>query len=281
MTGPEEVMAEVQRSRRRDGVIWIAVAMVLALTLGVAYRIDARADRGEKAQTAQGTQIQMLQGQVQSNGKIATDAKAAAEEANRRLKAAGQPTVPVPSQAPVSPPATPANVGVSVDQVRLIVAQELADQNITITQAEVSQIARAVQALKTSMPAQISTTVKLAVAAYCLEDRCVGRPGTPGQKGDKGDKGDPAPKVTDEELLRAAQQALLSYCGQDTKPCQGTPGTPGKDGTDGADGTDGRGIADTDCLEDGTWRITYTDNTTQIARGPCRVVVGPTEQPAN
>lgn len=197
------------------------------------------------------------------------------DEANRRLVALGKTPVPVPSVTPSQPS------GLTAADVRLIVTQELADQNITITQAEVSQIARTVQALKASMPAQMSTTVKLAVAAYCLEDRCVGKPGTPGPKGDRGDKGEPgkdAPKVTDEELLRASQQALLSYCGQDTKPCQGTPGTPGKDGTDGTngvDGKDGRGITDTDCLEDGTWRISYSDGTTQIARGPCRVVVVP------
>lgn len=250
------------------------IGAVVALTFTLSWALAKVPALEDKADTAVG-EVNTLKPQVATLTDNQKKLITGLDEANRRLVALGKTPVPVPS---VTPSAAP---GLSAADVRLIVTQELADQNITITQSEVSQIARTVSALKTSMPAQISTTVKLAVAAYCLEDRCVGRPGTPGQKGDKGDKGDPAPKVTDEELLRAAQQALLSYCGQDTKPCQGTPGTPGKDGTNGVDGTDGRGIADTDCLEDGTWRITYSDGTTQIARGPCRVVVAPTEQPAN
>lgn len=268
-------MSSHMRERRRNGVIYLLIALVLAITLGATYRTDKRAEDRDM-------QIQALQGQVEANGRIATDAKAAAEEGNRRLVAAGEPTVPVPSSAPVSPPSTPAYVGLTGDQIRLIVVQELAAQNITVTQAEVSQIARTVQALKTSLPTQINTGVKLAVAAYCLEDRCVGKPGTPGQPGKQGEPGKDAPKVTDEELLRAAQQALLSYCGQETQPCKGEPGVAGKDGQAGAQGPAGRGIKDTDCQDDGTWLIHYSDGATETEQGPCRVVVVPTaEKPTN
>lgn len=263
------------RVRMRGALVGAVVALTFALSWSLA-KVPALED---KADAAAG-EVSTLKPQVQVLNENQKKLITAMDEANRRLVALGKTPVPVPSVTPSSAP------GLTAADVRLIVTQELADQNITITQAEVSQIARTVTALKTSMPTQISTSVKLAVAAYCLEDRCVGKPGTPGPKGDKGDKGEPgkdAPKVTDAELLRAAQQALLSYCGQDTKPCQGTPGTPGKDGadgTDGADGKDGRGIADTDCLEDGTWRITYSDGTTQIVRGPCRIVLPPA-QPTN
>lgn len=52
----------------------------------------------------------------------------------------------------------------------------------------------------------------------------------------------------------------------------GVAGADGKAGTDGAAGAPGRGIADTDCLDDGTWRIAYTDGTEQIVNGPCKVI---------
>lgn len=257
------------RVRMRGALAGAVVALTFALTWSL-WKVPALEDKADSAVD----QVNTLKPQVETLTDNQKKLITGLDEANRRLIALGKTPVPVPSVTPSSAP------GLTAADVRLIVTQELADQNITITQAEVSQIARTVSALKATMPTQISTSVKLAVAAYCLEDRCVGKPGTPGQKGDKGDKGDPgkdAPKVTDEELLRAAQQALLSYCGQDTKPCQGTPGTPGQNG---ANGTDGRGIADTDCLEDGTWRITYSDGTTQIVRGPCRIVLPPA-QPTN
>lgn len=278
MIGPEQTVSNDMRDKRRNGVIYLLIALILAITLGAAYRTDKRADGFDKQRGEQGQQIAALQGQVQTNGKIATDAKAAAEEANRRLRAAGEPTVPVPSLAPVSPPATPAYTGLTADQIRLIVVQELAAQKIDITQAEVSQIARTVNALKTSMPTQIDTSVKLVVAAYCSGDRCVGKTGTPGPRGEPGAD---APKVTDEQLLAAAQQALLSYCGQETQPCKGDTGATGPAG---ADGKDGRGIADTDCVGDGNdshWVINYSDGTTGTALGPCRLPVIPPEQPGN
>lgn len=275
MIGPEQTVSNDMRDKRRNGIIYLLIALILAITLGAAYRTDKRADGFDKQRGEQGQQIQALQGQVQTNGKIATDAKAAAEEANRRLAAAGEPTVPVPTVAPVSPPATPAYTGLTADQIRLIVVQELAAQKIDITQAEVSQIARTVDALKSQMPTQIATDVKLVVAAYCSGDRCQGKPGTPGPKGDRGED---APKVTDEQLLAAAQQALLSYCGQETQPCKGEPGATG------STGPQGRGIADTDCVGNGNdshWVINYSDGTTGTALGPCRLPVIPPEQPGN
>lgn len=88
--------------------------------------------------------------------------------------------------------------------------------------------------------------------------RCVGPQGAAGERGEPGPQGSQGdPGATGE-----------------TGP-QGTAGPQGDPGTTGATGAAGRGIKDTDCQDDGTWLITYTDGTTDTARGPCRIVVGP------
>lgn len=253
------------RLRMRGALVGAVVALTFALTWSL-VKVPSLEDKADAAVT----EVNTLKPQVQTLNDNQKKLISGLDEANRRLVALGKAPVPVPSVTPSQAPP-----GLTAADVRLIVTQELTDQNITVTQAEVSQIARTVNSLRSSMPTQINTSVKLAVAAYCLEDRCAGKPGTPGPKGDPGDDGKDAPKVTDEELLRAAQQALLSYCGQETQPCKGEAGQPGKDGQAGTQGEPGRGIADTDCQDDGTWLITYSDGTTDTARGPCRIVVPP------
>lgn len=54
---------------------------------------------------------------------------------------------------------------------------------------------------------------------------------------------------------------------------QGPAGPAGSPGSTGADGKDGRGLKSFACEADGTWTITYTDDTTQNVPGPCRVVL--------
>lgn len=277
-TPPEEIVSAQKRDQRRTGVILLLVALALAMTLGVAYRTDKRADAGDHDRATQGHQMQALQGQVKMNGQIATAARDAAEEANRRLAAAGKPTVPLPSVTPINPTIEAPAAGLTVDDVRAIVTLELGQQKVTLTQAEISQIARVAAALvpkpadgKPPTPAQIQPVVTSVVAAYCVGDKCVGKPGTDGKPGRDGTDGAPgadAPKVTDEELLAAAKQALAAYCAQDTKPC-----TP-KDGADGKDGTNGVGIADMDCVgtgDDSYWRIYLSNDTTKDVAGPCRI----------
>lgn len=286
MTGPEQVVHDQMRERRRSGIIWLILALILAMLLGFAFRTDHRADDSDKRLAAAGSQVETLKGQVGTNGQLAQSAKDAADEANRRLAAAGKPTVSVPTESPISPSASPPPeqdefTAEEAAAVRGIVADQIARTPAKVTQAEITQIARVAAALiprpkdgKTPTAAELKPAVDAALAAFCLEDRCVGKTGVTGPKGDPGEPGQDAPAVTDEQLLAAAQQALAVYCGQDSKPCQGTPGAAGKDG---ADGQPGRGIADTDCQDDGTWRITYTDGTTDTARGPCRIVVPSTE----
>lgn len=244
---------------------------VLTITIGYCLvQLPRLQDTAEQASAKAGR----TQSQVDTLSGNQRKLMSGLDEANRRLVALGKAPVVVPSVASTPPPQPDEFTAEEAAAVRLIVADQISRQKVSITQAEISQIAEAAAALvpkpadgKSPTPAQLQTYAKVAVATYCLEGRCQGKPGG---EGPRGDPGDDAPKVTDEELLKAAQTALAAYCGQDDKPC-----TP-KDGADGKDGAQGRGIADTDCLEDGTWRITYTDNTTSTARGPCRVVVVPT-----
>jgi hypothetical protein len=111
--------------------------------------------------------------------------------------------------------------------------------------------------------------VASAVATYCnAKGECQGPTGTAGQPGAQGSPGATGPQGIqgphgDPATSAQIAAAVTAYCGQDSKPCAGTPGKDGKDG---------RGIADTDCQADGTWLISYTDGTTDTALGPCRIV---------
>lgn len=272
MIGPEQVVSEQMRERRRTGAIWLAVALILAITLGVAFKTDERAEKTDQQLASSGKQVETLTGQVQVNGLLAQSAKEAADEANRRLKAAGKPTVPVPTVTPVGP-ASPSPVvhSLTIEDVRAVVAVELAQQKVTITQAEISQIARTAAALipkpadgKTPSAGEIQRVVEVGIATYCLEGRCTPKPGVDGKPGKDGADGRDAPKVTDEELLKAAQTALTALCAQENQPCKG------KDGIDGKQGEPGRGITRTTCQADGRWLFLYTDGSTDTIDGPCR-----------
>lgn len=124
----------------------------------------------------------------------------------------------------------------------------------------------------------------------------VGPQGPPGPAGPPGPIGKTGPPPGC-ALLSTACQGLAGATGPAGPPgAQGPAGADGKNGSDGATGpegkpgpagpagesgspgeagatgTAGRGIADTDCLDDGTWRISYTDGTEQIVSGPCKVL---------
>lgn len=214
--------------------------------------------------------------------------KQSVDEANRRLAAAGKPTVPVPTLTPLPtvPPPVDELTADEADAVRGIVSTELARQHVTLTQAEISQIARVAAALVpkpkdgvTPTAAQLQPLVTATVAAYCTGDNCVGKTGPKGPtggEGRQGPEGKAAPAVTDEQLYAQAQKALLAYCAQDSKPCQG------KDGKDGNNGAPGVSITDTDCVGDGPdsyWRIHYSDASVGTATGPCRIGPSPTSAP--
>jgi len=284
MTGPEQVVRDQMRERRRTGIIWLAIALVLTMVLGFAFRTDHRADDSDKRLAAADSQVEALRGQVGANGQLAQSAKEAADEANRRLAAAGKPTVPVPTEAPISPSASPQQQDeFTADEaaaVRVIVADLISRTPAKVTQAQITQIARVAATLvpkpkdgKTPTAAELQPIVTATLAAFCVDDKCVGKTGS---KGDKGEPGKDAPTVTDEQLLASAKQALAVYCAQETQPCKGPQGEPGASVT-GPPGPAGRGVTDMDCQDDGTWLIYYTDGTTSTARGPCRIVIPPTE----
>lgn len=93
--------------------------------------------------------------------------------------------------------------------------------------------------------------------------RCVG---AAGPKGDPGEQGPQGPQGEPGAAGETGPQGPA-----------GPQGDPGATGATGPAGQAGRGISDTDCQPDGTWLISYTDGTTDTARGPCRIVVPPTE----
>ena len=203
-------------------------------------------------------------------------------EANRRLVALGKTPVPTPTVAPPAPVVQPE--GLTAEQsaaVRLIVADQLSQQKVTITQAEISQIARVAALLvpkpadgKTPSAAQIQPVVTAAIAAYCTGDKCVGKQGAEGPQGERGADGRDAPKVTDEELLKASAQALAAYCGQESSPCDG------KVGPSGTDGADAPVMVDIDCKGDGEasyWRMQFNKGPDKTAMGPCRLGPEPPE----
>ena len=128
-----------------------------------------------------------------------------------------------------------------------------------------------------------ASQVAIAVSAYCnSKGQCQGPAGSPGSVGSPGSEGSPGPQgiqgVQGEQgpgpTGAQVEAAVTAYCSQDPKPCIGPPGADGaagKPGADGADGKDGRGVKSVTCQPDGSWLVTYTDDTTSTTDGPCRV----------
>jgi hypothetical protein len=86
----------------------------------------------------------------------------------------------------------------------------------------------------------------------------VGPAGTEGDQGPAGEPGDPGPAGPPGPV--------------------GPAGPPGEPGAQGAAGAPGRGITAVTCQDDGTWLITYTDTTSSVTDGPCRVTLIPTPE---
>lgn len=145
-------------------------------------------------------------------------------------------------------------------------------------------------------PPPSQETVLAAVQTYCAESSCRGRAGEDGTAGPQGEPGRPP---TTEEIAQAViaycgarnqcsgpagrpptseeiQQQVQAYCAAHDE-CRGQPGKDGSLGPPGTDGEDGRSIVNTDCQEDGTWLIEYSDGTSQVEPGPCRVVGPPVD----
>lgn len=193
--------------------------------------------------------------------------------------------------------APPPLKGISNDDVRAIVNDELSKHKITLTQAQVSQIAGVAAGMvpkpkngATPSQAQVQGVVSATIQGFCAQ------PSKPCQ-GKTGPKGKDAPPITAAQLSAVVE----AFCGEDAAKCRGSRGDTGPagrgiksiaksgetltvtytddtvdtftvpDGATGATGPEGRGIAKTECQQDGTWLFTYTDGTTQPVDGPCRV----------
>lgn len=253
-------------------------AALVVLTATVAYLMVQQPLQADKIDAAN-SRVSQTETQVQVLSDNQDKLIGGMDEANRRLVALGKSPVPVPSVSPAPAPVQPDELTeAEAADVRRIVAQQLAGAKVT--QAEITQIARVAATFvpkpadgKSPTAAQIQPVVTAAVAAYCAGDRCrapavTPPPGPQGARGEQGEKGEQGPKVSDEELLAATQQALTAYCGQESKPCDGT------DGTNGTNGTDAPVVKDMDCVGDDLeshWLIQFDKGPEIKALGPCRI----------
>ena len=281
-TIPDPPTTAVQRLRRRDSsktILLIFASMGMALgVMGAAIALGSRDEFKADAQQSS-AKVAQLEPQVQVLTENQGNLKSGLDEANRRLIAGGKAPVPVPTVAPTTPlPQVDEFTAEEAAAVRVIVADQISRQKVTITQAEISQIARIAAALvpkpkdgSTPTAAQLQPIVTATLAAYCVDDKCVGAKGDEGDtgpKGDPGERGEQGPKVTDEELLAASTTALAAYCGQESQPCKGDKGDAGERGPAGV------GITDMDCVgtgDDSLWRIYLSNGTTKDVPGPCRI----------
>jgi hypothetical protein len=281
-----DVLNAQRTAQRRYWRPVLAVMGAAVLVLGVGFSIlwlqsgtDGRRITGLEKQNA---------GSQQTIAVVASDAAAArkaAEEANRRLKAAGKPTVPIPSPtATIAPPATNQAPGVTEAQVKSIVTGAIRAYRPTLTPSQVEQIAR-VTAPKVARPkdgrtptaADLQPLVSLAVTSFCGEDRCVGKKGAPGQD---------APPVTDERLSALIDTSLRAYCAQHNG-CVGAdstvPGPTGPPGPQGDRGPAGPDSSAARCAELGgelrELTVTTTDPITQAKILVC-VLSQPTAPPS-
>jgi hypothetical protein len=304
--------APVQPAHRRhpEGwhwkLIWTIIGCVILVLLALIVLGVYGAGQKDKAQDAERT-LGDLAAEVQDKCTAnPTEARKVFGETCGKAKEI--------DERPPEKKADPVAQGPTESEVRAIVVTELSKNRVSITQAEINQVARVAAGMvpkpkdgKPPAPAQVQGVVSATLMTFCAQDSkpC---------EGDEGPKGKDAPPITEARL----SDAVAAFCGEGAVNCRGGDGKPGTDGTDGTDGQDGRGIksitksgevvtvtytddttatftvpdgaegkvgpagrgiADTDCQEDGDWLITYTDGTTDTARGPCRVVAAPPTDP--
>lgn len=101
--------------------------------------------------------------------------------------------------------------------------------------------------------------------------------GMDGQPGPTGERGAPGAAGADGLNGAPGPAGAMGPAGPVGPP--GPAGPAGKDSTvpgpPGPTGAPGRGIAAIECGDDANWHITYTDGTTSVTTGPCRVLTGP------
>lgn len=280
---PERAVRRINKRNRKletllmFSAIGLAVAlMAAALAWGTRGELSDRADRNEKAAANANQKADQATAQ-------ASTAAAAANEANRRLRAAGKPTVPVPTITPLPPVVvTPEGLSAAqIETVRAVITNELVGYKLPA--AAVSQIAAAAAALvpkpkdgHTPTPAELKPLAVAAQAAYCADGKCIPKPGangTPGRDGTPGTDGKDAPAVTAAQIQPIVAEAFTAYCNQESKPCDGQKGAQGEPGKQGEMG---RGITSMTCPNDDNvltadpWVIRWTSDPVQTEGGVCR-----------
>lgn len=233
----------------RNIVKWatIVVAFIL-IGLAMAYLADR-----------QGQTLDSLDRARQARADLRADVAAQAdalEEANRRLRDAGEPTVPVPPavgppgpQGERGPRGEPGPAPTDAD-VRRAVAAYCADTGVCEGRdgADVTR-----------------SQVTAAVATYCnARGECRGTEGRAGEPGAPGPRGPQGPGPTDEQV----QQAVEAYCSDDR--CRGPQGPTGPQGPRGEPGTarpgdyqcpEGQYVRGIAIAADGTVTLTCQDPT--------------------
>lgn len=280
----------VRERRARALAIIASVGMALgaigaAVALGGRNEFQGRADNNARAAASAAATASAALSQAGA-------AQSAAEEANRRLRAAGKPTVQIPTITVSQPPLPPVE-GLSASQeiaVRSIIAGQLAAYQPSLTPAQVQQIATVAAALvpkpkdgHTPTAAELQPLVVAAQIGFCSNGRCdgkIGPTGPVGPSGAPGANGSPgadAPPVTDEQLKPLIVSALTAYCeSQPGGTCKGLTGDIGPRGPQG------KFFAGMDCQSDGKWRYYIKDPAdgsmeTFFTDGPCRIAVLPSE----
>ena len=204
--------------------------------------------------------------------------------------------------------APPPIKGLSAEDIRSVVTDELSRHKVTLTSAEVNQIARVAAGMvpkpkngTTPSATQVQGVVSATIQSFCAQ-------GSQPCRGPGGPKGKDAPPITEAQL----SAVVGAFCGEDAVNCRGPRGESGpagrgiksitktgetvtvtytddtkstftvpdgQDGADGKNGVDGRGIVSgPTCLGEGAdsyWLTKYTDETEQRQDGPCRVAVVP------
>jgi hypothetical protein len=289
---PRKAVQEVGERNRKLNVLLVFAAAAVAIALMVAAfawstrgDLTSRADRNQ--QTAERADQKAMDASAQASAAVE-----AAKEANRRLKAAGKPTVPVPTVptvAPVTifPPVTTGLTSDQIESVRSLISSQLASYRLP--PAAVSQIATAAAALvpkpkdgHTPTAAELKPLAVAAQAAYCADGKCIpkpgangtvgpsGPPGPAGPTGSPGQDGKDAPPLTSEQIKPIVTEAFTAYCAQPGEPCRGERGAQGDEGETG------RGIASMTCPNDENiltadpWIIRWTKDPMQTEGGVCR-----------
>lgn len=212
-----------QRRRKNISILVACLAVVLA-AIAIAIALSSPDDK----------EVQQLTTKVNTNADKLDEANKYIQELGKQFEQCKKlpkgdprcaaPVVPTtPILTPERPEKTTEPAGLTVEQVRVVVAEEVARRNLTLTPAQVATVAsEAAKRVpkpkdgKTPTTAQITPLVSAAVGTFCANDRCRGKDGAD------------APAVTAEQLGRA----LAAYC-EPRNDCIGDDGPAGDRGPRG------------------------------------------------